>query len=807
MIVRHVIPLLLFTLLLPSSATAEGRLGWYPETISLSGQDATQGLLVERIDEHGHGQDLTHVATYRSLDETVCSVDQNGIVTATGNGTTIIEATVDNSVIQVPIHVANTALPPKRHFQTDVVPILTRYACNSSGCHGKAEGQNGFKLSVFGFDPVADYAALVQEGRGRRVVVAAPDRSLLLTKASGVTAHGGGVRLEPDMHAYQAVRDWIAAGAKFDTDHPEVERIELYPRERILDFGSTQQVRLMAHFDDGTHRDVTPLARFHSNNEALATVNDEGFIQIGSAPGHVAIMASFLEKMETLQILIPNPPQSDLATNTHSSQPIEPKNFIDRHIDRRLGQLNLLPSGQCDDATYLRRVYLDIIGTLPTPAEARKFLDDPSENKRALLVDELLERPEYATYWSLKWSDTLRVDREILGHKAAYAYYRWIRENFENNRPLNEFAAEIIAANGAVKNAPQANFYKAVTESGERSAVLSQVFLGLRLECAECHHHPFDRISQTDYHGMRAFFETVSLKPTARGEMMMSEGDAKVKHPRSGDDILARPLYGAPTASEEPRRELATWMTSTSNPWFSKNISNRIWAHFMGRGLVEPVDDFRATNPPSNPELLDGLSQSFVESGFDAKTLIREIVASNAYQRSTTPNASNVRDEQNYSRALFRRLDAEVLLDAICQVTGVPEKFEANPLGIRAIELWDSGSRHYFLKLFGRPFRKTACECERNVDASVAQVLHVLNSSELQNKLSHPNGQLAQWANDHRDNTQLVDELYLAFYGRRPTEQEVNNAVNYLTNGTDRKTAVEDLGWSLLNSYEFLFNR
>ena len=807
MIVRYVTPLLLFTLLLASPAAAEGRLTWYPESMTLSGQDTSQGLLIEWIDERGHGKDLTRDAVYRSLDESVCIVDKNGIVTATGDGQTIVETDVDGSVIRIPIHVAHTALPPERYFQTDVVPILSRYACNSSGCHGKAEGQNGFKLSVFGFDPIADYTALVQESRGRRVIVAAPERSLLLTKASGATAHGGGVRIEPGMQAYRVVREWISAGAEFATEHPHVDRIELYPRERILDFGSTQQVRLMAHFDDGSHRDVTNLARFHSNNEGLATVDKEGLIQIGSAPGHVAIMASFLEEMETLQILIPNPPQPELTANTSSAESVAPQNFIDEHVDRRLGQLNLVPSGPCDDATYLRRVFLDIIGTLPTPAEARKFLDDPSENKRALIVDELLERPEYAIYWSLKWSDTLRVDREILGHKAAYAYYRWIRESFEDNRPFNEFAAEIITANGALKNAPQANFYKAVTESGKQSAVLSQVFLGLRLECAECHHHPFDRISQTDYHGMRAFFENVSLKPTARGEMMMSQGDAKVKHPRSGDDILAHPLYEKPTASDEPRLELAAWMTSTSNPWFGKNISNRIWAHFMGRGLVEPVDDLRVTNPPSNPELLDALATSFAESGFDAKVLIGEIVASNAYQRSTTPNSSNERDEQNYSRALFRRLDAEVLLDAICQVTGVPEKFETNPLGIRAIELWDSGSRHYFLKLFGRPLRKTACECERNVDASVAQVLHVLNSSELQNKLSHPNGQLAQWAVDHRDNTQLVNELYLAFYGRRPTDQEINNAVNYLTNSTDRKTAVEDLGWSLLNSYEFLFNR
>ncbi|MCA9212150.1 MAG: DUF1553 domain-containing protein [Planctomycetales bacterium] len=806
---RFALLLLLFQSVSASSFAAE-RIDLFPRSISLDGRDASQGLLVLSVDSDGYDRDLTRDAKYQSADESICRVDDDGIVSAIRDGRTVVEVHVGDTTLTADVRVTHASQPPVRFFETDVVPIFSRHACNSSGCHGKAEGQNGFKLSVFGFDPHADFVAIVQEGRGRRVSVAAPESSLLLAKASGDVAHGGGVRLEHSQAEYRVVRDWIAAGATLADKHPQLERIELHPRERILRLNSKQQLRLTAHFDDGSRRDVTSLARFRSNNEGLAMVDDDGLVHVGSAPGHVAIMASFLDQMDTLQVLLPNEMLAELATNesesTQSSVSHVSGNFIDEHVDRRLARLNIVASPLCDDATFQRRVYLDIIGTLPTTDEARRFLEDKSTNKRAALVDALLNRPEYAAYWSLKWSDTLRVDRAKLGHKAAYAYYKWIRGCFEQNLPLDKFAAGIVAADGPLAEFPQANFYKAVTEPGKRSSVLSQVFLGVRIECAECHHHPYDLISQTDYHGMRAFFEQVSIVSTARGEIMSTKGPAVVTHPRSGEPIKARALYETPVDSPRPRRQLAEWLTAHENPWFSKNMANRLWAHFMGRGLVEPVDDLRATNPPTNPELLDALAKSLAENGFDAKSLIRQITASQAYQRATTPNNTNARDEQNYSRALFKRMDAEVLLDAVCQVTGRPEKFENNPIGVRAIELWDSGSRHYFLKLFGRPLRKTACECERNVDANVAQILHMLNSTELQGKLVHPSGHMAVWNSEFPDDSDLIEQLYLSFFGRKPSADERRNALTYFADAPQRKTAIEDLGWSMLNSYEFLFN-
>ncbi|MDA1232011.1 MAG: DUF1549 domain-containing protein [Planctomycetota bacterium] len=690
------------------------------------------------------------------------------------------------------------------NFENDIIPILSRYGCNSSGCHGKAEGQNGFKLSVFGFDPEADYSALLMEGRGRRIFPAVPDQSLLLQKICGSMPHGGGIRIEPTRPEYQTIRNWIASGMRFGTqDDPKIVKIDVSPDERQLPFGMQQQLAVIATYSDGKAVDVTALAQFQSNNDGLASVDENGLVTIGQSAGTVAVMATYLGNVDTFRVLIPQP-------DVIESYPTLPENnFIDAHVNRRLQQLNILPSALCDDADFLRRVYLDIIGTLPTAEESRRFLSDTSNERRSTLVDQLLQRPEYADYWALKWSDVLRVNRRELGHKQAFEYYNWIRSSWAENKPLDQFARELLLAEGPVTDAPAANFYKVVNQPDKMASAVSQIFLGVRIECAQCHHHPFDRWSQTDYYGMQAFFTQVGFKTSLRGETIQATGSAKSIHPRTGQEIFAHALdQETPETSptDDRRKLLADWMTAKDNRMFAHNLANRTWAHFMGLGLVEPVDDFRVTNPPSNPELLDALAHSFIESRFDVHQLIRTITESQTYQRTASVNQTNESDEQNYSRFLFKQLEAEVLLDAVCQTTGVEEKFRFVPKGGRAIQLWDSNAEHYFLKIFGRPVRATACECERVSEPTVSQVLHVLNSPEIQSKLSHQAGRLKLLQQAHSLDAPLVDQLYLTFFSRMPTDLEQQVALEYLESQSDRQQATEDLAWSMINSLEFLFN-
>jgi len=776
-----------------------------PPEIRLSGPRATWSLLVDGHRADGRRIDLTRRARFTSSNAAVLTVSPRGIVRGERDGTAAVVVEIGDRKLTVPVTVVDAQLPRQFNFENDIVPILSKFSCNASGCHGKAEGQNGFKLSVFGFDPEADFAALTQEARGRRTFLTVPERSLLLTKAAGDVPHGGGIRIPKNSDDYITLRDWIAAGQSFGqpTD-PHIVRIEVSPRERQMKFRSQQQLRVVATYSDGRQADVTPHARFQSNNEGLGSVDELGLITTGEVPGEVAIMASYMGPVDVFTVLLPRP-------ETIAAYPeFAAHNFIDRHVDQKLRKLNILPSGAASDADFLRRVFLDIIGTLPTPEEARAFLADTRPDRRSRLVDQLLERPEYADYWALKWSDVLRVNRLTLGHKRAYAYYRWIREQLAANVPYDQFCRAILTAEGPLSEAPAGSLFKVVTRPGDMASTVSQVFLGVRIECAQCHHHPFDRWSQTDYLGMQAFFTQVSFKGAANQEVLVAAGQGGTTHPRTGAVVFAHPL-GETMPADQPagdrRQLLADWMTSPENPWFARNLANRLWAHFLGRGIVEPVDDMRLTNPPTNPELLDALAQHLVEQKYDVKALIRAITASRTYQLSSTPNATNERDDQNYSRALFKRLDAEVLFDAVCQTTGIHDKFQGVPSGVRAIQLWDSQVAHYFLKLFGRPTRTTACECERTVEPSVAQVLHVMNSPEIQAKLSHEGGRLHALVRSLHDDAQLVEELYLLFYSRFPTEDERRSAVAYLqSHAENRRQAAEDIAWSMMNTSEFLFN-
>jgi hypothetical protein len=776
-----------------------------PASVVLHGPTARWSLLVSGKGDSGRLLDRTHDAQYRSVDPKIARVTRSGVIFPVADGKTSIVVEVAGQSLQVPVTVEQSTAARRFHFESDIVPLLSRHTCNASGCHGKAEGQNGFKLSVFGFDPAADYAALVKEGRGRRVFPSAPEASLLIRKMSGQTAHGGGSRIPRGSDDYETIRAWVAAGVPFGgNDVPEVVAVRVEPRERVLAPHGQQQLRVVARFSDGRDADVTHHARFQSNNEGLAAVEASGLVTAGDVPGEAAVMVSYRNAVDVFRAVVPRP-------QAIARYPAVPENnFIDKLTFARLRKLNLVPSELADDAEFLRRVYLDVIGTLPTPEEARRFLADRRADKRSRLVDELLERSEYADYWSLKWADLLRVERQILGRKRAYAYYRWLREAVARNRPYDEFVRELITADGLLNEVAPASFYKAVPKPGEASSTLAQVFLGVRIACAECHHHPFDRWTQDDYYGMQAFFVGVSVRKGPRDELLQADGLAKARNPRSAADIFAHALGEKMPASLEAgdqRPALAAWMTRADNPWFARNLANRMWAHFLGRGLVEPVDDVRSTNPPTNPELLDALADHLVKNKYDVKALIRAITGSRVYQLSSTPNETNERDEQNYSRAPLKRIPAEVLLDMVSQTTGVAERFAAMPVGTRAIQLWDSKASHYFLKVFGRPERISACECERNAEPSVAQVLHLLNAPEIHAKLSHEGGAIAKRVKRFDKDEALVEELYLSFYSRPPTAEEKKTGVAYLEKGkADRRQATEDLAWSLMNSLEFVFN-
>ncbi|HEX3147081.1 MAG TPA: DUF1549 and DUF1553 domain-containing protein [Gemmataceae bacterium] len=772
-----------------------------PPTVRLSGPDARYSLIVTGMRADGRHVDLTADAKLVASTDRIVRTDNN-TMRAIGDGTDSIRVDVRGQSVTVPVVVTGSGTARRFHFENDIEPLFGRFGCNSSGCHGKAEGQNGFKLSVFGFDPAADYAAIVKEARGRRIFPAAAERSLFLLKASGQVPHGGGIRIAVGSDAFESIRGWIAAGAPVGrADEPTVERIRVEPAERVLDMRAGQQLRVIARYTDGRDVDVTHNARFQTNNEGVATASADGRIQTTDVPGEAAVMASFMNEVAVCRVLVPR-----AEAVAFPKLPI--KNFIDPLVDAKLKKLNIVPSGPVDNASYLRRVYLDVIGTLPTPDEVRKFLADKSADKRAKLVDALLERSEYADVWALKWADVLRVDRQALGAPGAYAYYRWIREAVAENRPFDKFARELIAAEGPLAEVPEAGFYKVVPKPGEAANTLSQVFLGIRIACAECHHHPFDRWSQTDYYGMAAFFSPVGVRKIGMAEVVSSLGESTAKHLRTSETVSATPLGGKAAASVkgDQREGLAAWMTAPENPFFARNLVNRLWAHFLGRGIVEPVDDVRSTNPPTNPELLNALAKKFVESKFDVKAMVRLICASRVYQTSSTPNETNARDDQNYSRMIFKRPDAEVLMDMVTQTTGVPEKFDGVPLGTRAIQLWDSKVRHYFLKQFGRPVRASACECERNAEPNIAQVLHLLNSDFLQEKLRHEDGTVARLCRTFSDDAKILEELWLMCLSRAPTPTELTQVTAHLRKTKIRREGFEDVAWALLNTKEFLFN-
>jgi hypothetical protein len=706
-------------------------------------------------------------------------------------------------------------------FERDIQPILTRAGCNAGACHGKARGQNGFQLSLLAYDPDFDFNAITTEARGRRVFPANPAFSLLLRKASGRTPHGGGRKIAEGSAEYRAIEKWIAAGTpRTPADAPKLDRITVTPATKLMKFGESQQLAVTAHYADGTTRDVTALAQFSSSESVYVGVSAEGLVKAAPIPGEAAIMARFAEKFAVCNVLVPLPTPVDAAVYDKLPR----NNYIDGHVWAKLKQLNVTPSDLSTDAQFHRRAYLDVIGRLPSPDETRAFLSDKDAKKREKLIDALLDRPEYADFWANKWTDLLRPNPYHVGMKATYNFDQWIRKSFRANKPYDQFVREIVAANGSTWTNGAAVFYRNRREPDELTTMVSQLFLGVRLDCAKCHHHPFEVWGQDDFYSFAAFFGRIGRQgvgisaPISGGEEAIHLGSGSggrrngstVRHPLTGKEMTPTPLLGKPLdidADTDPRAVLADWITAPENPYFAKVIANRVWADLMGRGIVDPVDDLRATNPPSNPELLDALAKDFRANKCDLKKLIRAICLSHAYQLSTTPNERNASDLRNYSRHYRQRVRAEVLLDMVCDATGAPEKFEGMPAGSRAVEVWTARAQSVFLDSFGRPDPNQDPPCERTAETTVVQALHLMNSPYINAKVTRADGRCAKLAEGKKTPAEIIDELYLTAYCRFPTAAERTKALQrFDKKGATRKSATEDLLWALMNTPEFVFN-
>lgn len=703
--------------------------------------------------------------------------------------------------------------PARLTFELDVMPVLTAAGCNAGACHGKARGQNGFQLSLLGFDPDFDYAAIALEARGRRVFPASPEKSLLLAKATMAVSHGGGRRLDPDGPQYETIRRWITLGMPRRTPaDPTLTGIALDPPERLLEAAQEQPLTVTAKYSDGSTRDVTGVTAFQSNEPAVVSVDDAGLVRAGQLAGEATIMARYMNNIATWNTAIPLSGSVDAAV--YAALPRD--NPIDDHVWQKLEQLRITPSAVCDDATFLRRAHLDIIGRLPTTDEVRAFLADASLDKRARAVDALLERPEYVDHWANKWVDLLRPNPYRVGIKATLSLDNWIRDAFRRNMPYDQMVHGIITAQGSTWRNGAVTIFRDRREPDEIVTMMSQLFLGVRLDCAKCHHHPFEVWGQDDFYGLAAYFSRLGRKGTGLSppisggeEIVFTAPSGTVTHPLTGAVVPPKPLFGKTREAapdEDPRQILFEWMVADEQGYFTQVAANRIWAHLMGRGIVDPVDDLRATNPPSNAPLLKALAKVLRDSNFDQKQLIRAIVNSRVYQLDSLPGERNASDTRNYSRYYRQRMRAETLLDAVCDVTGMPESFSGVPAGSRSVEIWTNRVDSLFLDAFGRPDANQDPPCERQADSTVVQTLHLMNAPRIHEKVTSDNGRAARLAASDLRPEQIVDELYLAVYARMPSDEERAATLPLFgDNSESRRRATEDLMWALLNTPEFLF--
>jgi hypothetical protein len=819
----------------------------------LNGPQARQQLLVNGYRRDGSVLDLTDSARFESSNPKSVVVDRAGVVHPVQDGQAAITAHYGALTGSTVLSARNTHKPYSWSFDNHVESVLSKQGCNMGICHGAASGKGGFRLSLRAYDPEADYQRLRHEARGRRLSLASPAQSLLLLKPSLSLGHFGGLRLKPGSLEYRVVADWITAGAPAPRpDGPKIVSLDVYPKERVLlldspldapgseprgvsaVFNSTrrnrrlqQRLLVTAHFSDGHTEDVTHWARYSSNEESLATVDDSGRITMRGV-GETAISVWYLGKVAFARMTVPYPNTVDSARY----RGLPRNNFIDDRVSAKLATLRLWPSDICTDAEYARRAFLDAIGILPTPEELRTFLNDTHPERRANLIDRLLSRSEFVDRWTYNWCDLLRVNRDMLGDKGMWSLYHWIHTSVAENKPWDRFVREILTAQGSGAEYGPVNFYRMGAKPEEFSETVSQAFLGIRVQCAHCHNHPFEKWTQTDYYRMANFFSRLGRKGKHAEEIVYAAESGNISHPKLGRPLPPAAFDGPSLALEAPgdrRAFLADWLTSPDNPYFARAVVNRIWKRYMGRGLVEPVDDMRLTNPASNEPLLQALTQDFVAHHFDIKHLMRTILLSRTYQLSSRPNATNRLDDRFYSRCLPRRLPAEILLDAICQVTGQPEPFPDAPPGTRAMALPDTHIASPFLDAFGRPPRQVTCECERNGEPNVAQALHLINANTLNAKITVKGGLIDRLLASGKSDREIVEDLYLRCLSRSPSQQEMSSVLHVLSESLPpgpsaspspantiagsppdlpraRAQIFDDLLWALLSGSEFQFN-
>lgn len=782
-----------------------------PSKIKLVGRGMGQRFLVFAQYGDGRVRDVTSQAKVTTAGSGTVRLEGSKVVTAT-DGDVTLTANVGGQKGQMAITVEQAEVTPEWSFANEIVPIFTKAGCNTGGCHGSPSGRGTFRLSLFGYEPDYDFDMVTKDKNGARVNKAQVNSSLILAKPSMSVPHGGGMRFKKDSEFYSRISDWLKAGApkqpEFD---PRLSRIEIYPTEWTLDNPKdTQQIVVMAVRDDGSTQDVTQYARFTSNDDQVTEADDDGLMTAVNR-GETSIMIRYLGGVGLVTVKVPREAVPATAFNN-----FKPANYIDNLVLDKLKEVRITPSDQASDAEFMRRAYIDTCGMTPPVEEAKAFLDDKDPNKRAKLIDNLLARPEYVDYWTLKWSDLLRNNQLAKQDKGLQVYYRWIRDSVRDNKPYNQMARELLTASGSgFRNGP-VNWYNTGDFGGDypllMASATSQVFLGIRIDCARCHNHPFEAWSQMDYYSLASFFARTGRKAGVddQEQVFFNAPDGDVRHPRLNTVIQSKFLGGdvATFQPDEDRREkLADWITNPAKqPWFQRSIANRLWNNFFGRGLVHPVDDYRLTNPASNEKLLQAMGEKVVEYKFDLKKLMRDILMSRAYQTSSIPNKLNVDDRQYASHALPRRLYAEVLLDAVIYATDVPEKFGPYEPGRRAISIPDNRVANGFLDLFGRAKREVACECERSEETNVSMVLNLLNGATVNARLNSPSGRVGRAVAANRPPQAIIEEFYLATLSRRPDAKEQAAAQKLLSSAPNLKEGAEDLMWSLLNMREFLFN-
>jgi len=780
----------------------------YPPDINLRTKRDRQSFVIVASYDNGTTRDLSAKAKVTLANPALGKIE-NFTLYPLADGETELKISVEGQKLIIPVKIEKSQEERPISFALDVEPVFMKAGCNAGSCHGAARGKDGFRLSLFGFNPEADYEYLTREIIGRRINLAIPQDSLLLTKGAGQVQHTGGKLFEPESELYQAVLRWVQAGAPADAkDIPHVIGTEIYPKQVVLEgTNTTQRLSVRAKYSDGSDRDVTSLAAFMNNNDVSVKVSPQGILTSGER-GEAFITARFETYTVGAQILVVPKGQEFKFPN------IEARNYIDELVYNKLKKIRIVPSEVASDNVFLRRVYLDSIGRLPTTHELKDFQADLSTGKRERLIDELINKPEFADMWVMKWAELLRVrtiqdNGDFFSEKNAMGYYTWLREQILNNVPVDKMVTSIISASGSTFENPAANYYKLETDVLKMSEDVAQVFMGMRIQCAQCHNHPFDRWTMNDYYGFASFFSQVGRKrgEDPRDTIIFNRGGGEINHPVAKKPIAPTFLGGglADVKDKDRRAVLGEWISSSKNPYFARNLVNIVWAHYIGRGIIDPVDDVRISNPASNPELLDELAKRFTASNYDFKALVRDILNSRTYQLATESNETNASDIANFSKGIIRRMRAEVMLDAITQVTETEERFRHTPKGTTAVQIADGNVTSYFLTTFGRATRETVCSCEVKMEPNLSQALHLLNGDTVNTKVQ-TGGVVKKMLTSGKKPDEVVEELYARTLTRKPTEAEMAKLQPFLAQKEKQEDALNDLFWSLLNSKEFMFN-